>query len=43
MSKLEAVVGLQAKYELDSDTVEPGSQDSGYPLEISAVFQKILE
>jgi hypothetical protein len=38
MTKLEASVGLHAKYRLDSDTVEPGSQNPGCPLEISAVF-----
>lgn len=38
MMKLEASVGLQAKYELDLDTVEPESQNPGYHLEISAVF-----
>jgi hypothetical protein len=40
--KIEAVVGLHAKYELDSETVEPGSQDPGYPSEISAVFRNSL-
>jgi hypothetical protein len=39
MMKDEASVGLQAKNELDSETVEPGSQDSGYPSRPSAKFQ----
>jgi len=43
MLKLVAVVGAHAKYELDSKTVEPNWQDSGYPCNLSAqevVFER---
>ena len=39
MMKDEASVGLHAKYELDSETVEPDSQDSGNPSRPSAKSQ----
>jgi hypothetical protein len=40
MLKLVASVGLHAKNELDSETVEPEGQDSGYPSSCQLSFSK---